>query len=420
MTRDIYRFSRLLYILEAALEYFIATAVGTVYLARVTAYIGMSDALTGILSAFVSLGCGFQLVAVWLVNRQPVKRWVSAGHIISQLLFALVYFVPLMSLTQAQKIVLFVIVFLSAHILHNMIQSPKINWFMSLVDNEHRGRFTANKEMVSLVGGILFSYALGAVMDLFEAEGDIRGAFVVYGIGILVLMLLHSATLLLSREKTTEKPPVQSKGTLRELLRNKTLLRIILVGVLWNIANYASISFMGTYQVKELAFSATLSSVILMTGSLVRACASRPMGRYADKTSFRHMLTLCFVIEAISFGINVFTSPANGIWMYSIYYILHCIGMAGINSAIINFIYDYVEVEERTGALALQQTCAGFAGFFIVLLVSPLVTRLQENALTIFGRVIYAQQLLSAISCVVTLLILIYLNTVIKKLKKAI
>ncbi len=417
--KDQYKLSRLMYIIEAALEYFVAIAVSTVYLARITAYLGMSDALTGILSAFVSLGFSFQIFAIFLTHKTPVKRWVTAGHIISQLLFACIYFVPLLDISQAGKTVIFIIILLSAEIIHNIINSPKINWFMSLVDDGKRGVFTANKEMVSLLGGVIFTYALGVVMDHFEEKGDIRAAFVIWGIGLVFLMVLHSITLLLSKEKPVEvKKESNVKGNLKELFRNKTLFKIILVSVLWNIANYATISFTGTYQTKELAFTATFSSVIIMAGSLVRACVSRPMGKIADKTSFCSMLILCFAIETVAFGVNIFTAPANGKWMYFIYYILHCIGMAGINSATINLIYDYVDHDKRTSALAIQQTLAGLSGFFAVLLLSPVVELIQKNGLDLFGKPVYAQQIMSLLSCVFTIVIIVYLNVVIKKLKK--
>ncbi len=413
MRKDEYKFSRLMYIIEATLEYFVAIAVATVYLAKITTYIGMSDALTGILSSFVSLGCGFQLIAIFLVNKRPVKKWVTAGHIVSQILFSLLYFVPLLDLTSTQRTVLFVIILLVAQIVHNVINAQKVNWFMSLVDDNKRGKFTANKEMVSLLGGVAFSYGLGAVMDYFEGKGDMRTAFIVCGIGLFVLMLLHTATLLLSKEKEVEFKKVSVKDNLKNLMQNKALFKIIGVSVFWFVANYATISFTGTYQAKELAFTATFSSIIIMVGSVVRAIASRPMGKFADKYSFRKMLSICFIIEAVAFGINIFTAPSNGKWLYFIHYILYCVGMAGINSATINLIYDYVEVEQRTSALALQQTCTGFAGFFVTLLLSPLVSLIQKSEFPL-----YAQQVTSIISFVVVLIAILYINTVIKKLKR--
>ena len=90
-SRDLYKFSRLMYIIEAALEYFVSIAVGGVYLAKLTSYIGIKDSITGILSSFVSLGCGFQLIAIFLVNKRPVKHWVTLLHTISQSLFDFIY-----------------------------------------------------------------------------------------------------------------------------------------------------------------------------------------------------------------------------------------------------------------------------------------------------------------------------------------
>lgn len=418
--KDIYKFSRVMYILEAALEYFISMAVGSAYLAKLTAYIGISDSVTGILSSFVSLGCGFQLIAIFLANKRPVKRWVTLLHIVSQAFFAMIYLIPVFDLSTTAKTVLFIGSLLVAHIIHNAINSPKINWYMSLVDDNKRGRFTANKEIVSLVSGMAFSYGLGALMDHFEAVGDLRTAFIICGIGVFGLMILHSITLIASKEKPAlVEEKKESVGTsIKNLLKNKNLLKVILVSVLWNIGNYATISFMGTYITKELAFSMTFISVATMVGSLTRALFSRPMGKFADKYSFSKMLIICFSIAAVAFGINIFTVPSNGMVFYIIYHILHCIAMAGINSATINLIYDYVEPKQRVQALALKQTLAGFAGFFIALIMSPLVQLIQNNGNTIFGLPLYAQQVTSIFSFVVVVLIIVYIIFVVSKIKR--
>ena len=72
---DEYCTSRILYIIEAALEYFISIAVGTVYLAKITSEIGIPDNITGVLTSFVALGCGFQIIAVFLAHKKPVKQF---------------------------------------------------------------------------------------------------------------------------------------------------------------------------------------------------------------------------------------------------------------------------------------------------------------------------------------------------------
>lgn len=416
--KDGYEFSRVLYIIEAALEYFVSIAVSTIYLAKLTEYIGFSDSLTGILSSFVSLGCGFQMIAIFLANKKPVKRWVTALHIVSQVMFAILYLVPIFDLSKELKTVIFVIMLLGAHIINNVVNAPKINWYMSLVDNKKRGRFTANKEIISLLGGMGFSYFMGTLFDYFEGINNIKGAFIVGGITLFVLMALHSATLIFAKEKQVQQTKKVTVGLqLKSLLKDKTLFKVVLISVLWNVANYVSTPFMGTYQTKELAFTTSFASIIVMAGSLFRVFCSKPLGRFADKYSFRKMLIVCFLIEVVAFGINTFTTPSNGKVVYFIYQLLYSAGMAGINSSVINLIYDYVGEEQRTSALALQQTFAGFAGFFTTLLVSPLVTLIQANGNRILGIHMYAQQLLALFSCILTMGLLVYMLTVIRKIK---
>ena len=416
--RDEYALSRFLYILEAALEYFISLLVTGAYLAKITSAIGMSDTLTGILTSFVSLGFGFQIIAVFLANKRPVKRWVTLLHCLNQLAFALIYFIPLAPISHEMKNFLFVAFLLIGYILTNVVNSPKINWFMSLVEDKRRGAFTANKEMVSLIGGMIFSFSMGYVIDNLESAGNINGAFVVCGVSIFILMLLHSATLIISKEKPVEANEVCSvKQLLKELLTDKNLFKVILVSVLWSVVNYASTPFYGSYQIKELGFTMTFVSILSAAYAIVRTIFSRPMGKFADKYSFAKMLNICFSIALAGFIVNIFTVPANGKVLYTVYYMLYAVAMAGINSATINLIYDYVDKEKRTSALALKSTICGFAGFFTTLIVSPLVSYIQRNGNRLFGINIYAQQIVSVISSILLVVLLVYMNTTIKHLK---
>ncbi|MBQ8546688.1 MAG: MFS transporter [Clostridia bacterium] len=415
---DKYKCSRILYIIEATIEYFISIAVGTVYLAKLTASIGISDSITGILTSFVSLGCGFQLISIFLSHKKPVKPWVTILHIISQMFFACLYFVPIFHFSRLAKTIIFVLILLMAHIIHNIINSPKTNWFMSLVDDHKRGRFTASKEITSLIGGMLFSYFMSWMIEHFESKGDTRTAFILGGITLITLMVLHSFTLIFSKEKlekTDEAKPILLE--IKSLFKNKTLLKIILVPVLWNVASCSLLPFMGTYQTKELGFTTTFASLIIIIGSLVRVLSSRPMGKFADKFSFSNMLLICFGCEIAAFLIAMFISPSNGQVLYTLYYIFYMVGMAGINSSLINLIYDYVDISQRTSALALMQTLSGTAGFLTTLAMSILVSKIQENSNIVFGTTIYAQQILALIGLLIVIVLIIYMITVIKKIK---
>jgi MFS family permease len=273
--------------------------------------------------------------------------------------------------------------------------------------------------MVSLVTGIVFSFTMGSVIDGFEAKGNLNGAFIVCGLGVFGLMLLHSATLVFSLEKPAEQArKVPTKTIVKDLLKDKTLFKVILISVIWGVANHVATPFYGAYQIDELGFTMTFVSVLSAAYAVVRTLFSRPMGRFADKHSFAKMLNICFIIVLVAFSINIFTVPSNGKILYTAYYVLYAIAMAGINSSMINLIYDYVDKEKRVGALALNGTLSGVAGFFATLAVTPLVSYVQNNGNRLFGINIYAQQALSALAVVLVAVLIIYLNLVVRKIDK--
>jgi Na+/melibiose symporter-like transporter len=365
------------------------------------------------------LGCAFQLLAIFVSSKRSAKRYVTVLHCINQLAFALIYVTPFLSLTRTQKTALFVFLLLVANALTYVVFPTKTGWLMSFVADDRRGRFTATKEIVSLLSGMIFSFAMGQLIDRFEAKGNLNGAFLTCGITVFLLMLLHAVTLLLAAEKPKTEAEDSSVGKqLRTLFSDKRLLLVILVMVLWHVARDVSVPFYGSYQIKELGFTMTFVSVLSAGYAVVRSLCSRPLGRFADRYSFASMLNICFGIMVVAFGINIFTVPQNGKVLYTVYYMLFAVAMAGINGATINLIYDYVAVEGRVAALALSFTLSGLIGFFSTLAVSPLVSYIQENGNRLFGIPVYAQQAVSALATVIMIVLLVYLNTIVRKLQK--
>ena len=415
--KDPYAFSRFMYILEAAFEYFISIIIADAYLAKLGTAVGLSDAVIGILSSFVSLGCGMQIVAVFIRGRISAKKFVSIGNVINQSLYALMYLTPFFPIPTQYRSVFLIAFLLVGQLIMNVIQSHKVNWFMSLVDDHKRGVFTANKEIISLIGGMLFTFAMGAISDYFEKIGNETAFFITAAVAVFALTALHTATLLLSKEKPQERTEVKDTS-FRSLLLNKNLVKVILFSVLWHVVNYAAIPFYGAYKVNTLGFNMTLVAVLSAVGSIVRAVASRPMGRFADRHSFATCLILCFSVLLAGFSLNIFAVPANGVVIFTGYIVLNAVAMAGINSGTINLVYDYVSHERRVAALALQNSIAGVAGFLTTLAVSPLVEYIQKNGNVFLGIHAYPQQVLSFFSAIGTVLVILYLIFVIRPMRR--
>ena len=416
--RDPYKTSRVMYVIEAALEYFVALLVTGAYLARVTASLGFSDSLTGILQSFASLGCLFQLGAITLFRKtKNVKRPIILYHLVNQALFALVYVSPVLPLTQEMKTVVFVVCFVIAYVLSNVVQPPKTAWLMGLVDDRKRGIFTSIKEITSLLGGMTFTFVMGLAFDAMDAAGNTRGAFVLGGAVLFVLTILNAVSLMPVKQKPQET--AQQTGSIRELMRNRNFRRVVIVFVLWYAATYASTPFFGSYQIKELGFSMTFISVLSMIHSILRASASPLLGKFADRHSFSKMVTVCFMFGAVSFFVNMFTVPENGSVMYTLYYCILAFAMAGTNSAMTNMIYEYVDERNRSSALAINWAVAGTAGFLVTCLMSPVVALIQHNGNMLFGVTMYPAQFVSGVAFVITAVLIAYVYHAFIRVKKA-
>ena len=409
----LYKRGRLMYILEAGLEYLISILVADMYLASLTKELGISDSVTGILSSIISLGCLFQLVTT-LIHKGSAKRLVMVLSVVNQLLFMSLYVIPLTGWQGKTKQVVFIVAIVLAYFFYNIAHPKKINWFMSLVDDEKRGRFTAKKEAISLATGVIFNFAMGAVISYYR-ERNIRTAFIICGISIFVIMVFHTITMLLTVEKkipsASDSGEKKSKIGFISVLKDKEILKVTLVFVIWQIATNVASPFYGAYKNNTLKLDPIYGiSILSAIYAVARASFSFVWGKYADKYSFAKMLRICFAIAGAAFFINAFCRPENGYVVYTIYHVLNAVAMGGINSALINLCYDYVPPEKRTDALAVSLAISGVCGFVATLCMSPLVSYIQNNNDTIFGMQIYAQQLLSMFACAISMIAVLYVH----------
>ena len=406
------KMGRFLYIWEATFEYLISILVAGSFLATLTKELGFSDGLCGILSAFVSLGCVFQLGALML-RAKSVKRIAVILGILNEALFIMLYVVPITSMSKPVKSALFITFMVMAYIIMNFIAPHKLSWLMSLVEDKKRGVFTATKESVSLLTQMGFSYVMGMVMDDYLAAGNTKAAFTVAAAVMFALMLLHTLTVVFTVEK---ERPAQKKISLldgiKAIVRNKKAMQVTVVCIFYYVSNYSSLPFYGRYMINELGFTLKFTAVLTIFAGLSRICVARLWGRYADKSSFAAMIEKCFCVLVLSYLCVVFSTPANGAVMFICYNVMHGIAMGGINSALTNLVFDYVPEESRATSLAVNRAIAGTIGFVTTLCFSPIVDLIQGSGNRIFGISVYAQQAVSVFSALVIIVAIVYVRKV--------
>jgi len=407
---------RLCYILEETFNYLITILLSGSYLAKVTSTLGFSDGLTAILSTINTLGCSMQLLSVAFFRKGTYKRRISGMFMMSQLLFTLLYIVPFIQTPHNLRAVLFITFILLGQILLNAVLTPRTNWYMSFVSNGERGVFTARKEAFSLVCGILFQFGMSAMIDYWEAKGNVRVSLVICALVIFMLSAGHTLSLVFTKDKEIPQNKQPLFQQVKSLFIRKKTRSLLVLSVLWGICNSVSVPFYGTYTIKELGFSMSYVAFLSLLSAASRILVSIALGKYADKYSFAKMLRLCYCIIALGFAVAAFVRPDNGHILYAVYSMLNAMAMGGINSGEINLIYDYVDPMQRTAALSIRNTIYGVTGFLTVTAVSPLLSYIQNAGNRFCGSPVYGQQVLSVIACIACVLTAFYVHAVVGKM----
>ena len=424
-----FKMGRWFIIAEAAVEYFISLCITTTLLTALLNEMGVDPALHGIIGSITSLACVSQLFSVfWIKKSYPAKRWICTLNLVNQLMFLVLYCIPFFSFSKEIKLAAFIGILLSAYLFQHYLTPSRTQWHMSLVEDSHRGVFTAKKEIISLIGGMIFSQGAGILIDYFKAKKDMQTCFIIFAVTIAVLSFIHFYLMLSIKEP---KPEIQPrKKSFSEIVKlifgNKKLRGVLVFDTLFQISS-VSITFLSVYaMVNEntqdtLGFSATFMATIGIIHALFRAAVSIPLGRFADKRSWVSLLRLCLSVMAIGHLCLVFCTPSIGILatvLYVAFYLCYAFSIAGTNSSLINLCFDYVEHEDRRYILGVKNSISGVIAFITSLLWGGVVSFIQGNGNTLFGITFYPQQVLSAISAVITLALVVFVLPTLKKGKK--
>ncbi len=416
-----YKRSRKAYCLECMFEYFVALCVTESFLAKLLTSMGLSDALIGVISSLISLAFLFQLFSVFVVSRiTNTKRFAIIFHSVGQLFFMALYLLPFLPIELPFRKVLVVICILSAYFGNYFVTSVIYRWGNSYVAPTKLGLYSAKKEALSLVAGAAMSLALGYIMDVFEAKGNLEGSFLFAAIGILIFCLCDFICLLMiknhirKREETHAKKPM--KDIFRHTLGNHKFRMVVLLTVIIEVARYMTVGFLGVYRLNDLLFSVSVIQIINIASYLIRAGLSAPFGKFSDKYSYATGIKLALVICTVAFLFLTVTTPSTR-WLIVVYTVLYAVAQGGLVSNLMNVTYSYVEWEYFVEASAIKNSIGGVCGFCASLLGSRILAAVQKNGNTVFGVPIYAQQLLAIISVILFVAALIFVWRVIEKMK---
>ncbi len=415
--------SRNAYMIQCTVEYFISLLVTDAFLAKLLQYVGLSDSLIGIISSFITLAFIIQLFSIFLIQRKiNTKRVVIFYDTLSIIFFMLLYLIPFIPISQGMRTIFIILSVILAYGGKYLILSICYGWGNSFVEPRKRAVFSAKKEMLSLLLGMIFTALVGYIIDRYEALGNIEGGFLFSAIAILILNICNflCLSMIQNEDEADRYRAKESKKSLSDVLKktigSKPFRKIIFLTILWDMARYFTIGFLGTFKTKELMMSLVLVQVVNIVANFARMMISVSFGRFSDKHSFVEGFRLALWIAAGAFFVNIFTTPERW-YLIIVYTILFNCCQAGVNQNSFNITYNYVDGNYIAEAMAVKNSIGGVFGFLASVAGSKILDIIQKNGNIFLGISCYGQQVLSGISLILVMGAILFINKKIKKEK---
>ncbi len=141
--------------------------------------------------------------------------------------------------------------------------------------------------------------------------------------------------------------------------------------------------FVGTYKLKELAFSIFVSQLINIIASLARMAFSIPIANFSDKHGFASGILLGTILSASAHLVLAFVFPATR-WLFIVYICLFTISQAATYQNSFNIGYTILPQKYMVQAMAIKQTAQGLVAFVAAMGAGALVSLVQANSNRVF------------------------------------
>lgn len=392
---------------------------GGTFLATLMSYSGISDANIGIITSLVSFAALSQLFLINYLKRIKKYKFLVCVTALQRGLFALLFFVPLLSINSTVKTILIVLLYFIGQIFVQIGIPASQDWIASLVPSRLRGKYFSIKDSVAVFVVSSVMLICGMVLDHFKKH-DIMTGFIIIGIVIFLLTMINVISLSMMKEPKTSYinehgkemhgrlakrakenevvPKAQSIfSELKEAFRDKKFRKAFTTQCLYTLAFYICAPFFSSYQINDLKLPYTYIMAVGFVFNLYRIYITPKLGRMADKFGMGKVLRFSMLALGFNFLAMALTMPFNKYPLQILVSFFGSTAWAFVGIGLFGIQLDFYKSEKRMIWLTITSSICGIFGFLVSILGGSLLSYLQTISLSAFGQKIYAQQILCLI-----------------------
>jgi MFS family permease len=371
LTQKDYRRSQFKMILSGSTASVINVLTVGTFLVGFLKYLGASTQYLAIIGAIPQLGCILQMFSPIIFERlKHRKLLICICCFLFRFSIGTIIFVPFIVHSTSLRLLIIMIIYTFGYLVAGFVTPGLNNWYLSVAPEKGRGKFLSIKDIGSMISVSVFSILVSKMLDYFKIQNRMMTGFIImFGVSLILSILDF---ILISKIEEPIAGREFHRYKIMELiltpLKDKKFKTIIIFLSIWYFAVQFSVSFIPIVMLSSLELSYSFISLITVTGSILGIFSTYLWGRFADATSWLHLLKISGCMIAFCYFGWAFVTVDNAkILVFLLQVLLTCCNGA-FHMAISNLQYNLSPSAGKTAYLGVTSAIAYVISFIGALL----------------------------------------------------
>lgn len=370
------------YLISAILDNANNKIASTTLMTAFAIYLGLSDFWIGLYVVLDTITNVIQIFAAPIFSKiGQSKKVVLINYSIYRIASVSFAFIPFLSQDPNIRTVLFFIPAIIYAITGELGYITFVNWRMSLLKKEDRGKFSSTKNAFKNTIIVLFSFLMGILLDNFKANGNELGGFIILFFIVFIIATIDIILRIFTYKPEIKQKKVNLKESISKPIKDKSFKKVLFFCGLYRFAIGMGTVYLNVYILRYLNVSYLYYSILNMIISLSEAASGLYWTKKITDRNWKKILIPMSVLYIISFIFLIILKENILVYILPIIYLMIGYGNSAYD------LYDNIAIYENslhgyeTAYVTFERFIEGIVTAIIPILTSTLLVNNGDTSI---------------------------------------
>lgn len=370
------------YLISAILDNANNKIASTTLMTAFAVYLGIPDFWIGLYVVLDTITNIIQILAAPLFSKiGQSKKVVLTNYSIYRIASVSFAFIPFIFQDTNIRTILFFIPAIIYAITGELGYITFVNWRMTLLKEEDRGKFSATKNAFKNTIIVLFSFLMGILLDTFKANGNELGGFSILFFIVFIIAIIDITLRIFTYKPEIKQEKINLKESISRPAKDKSFKKVLLFCGLYRFAIGIGTVYLNVYILRYLNVNYLYYSILNIIISLSEALFGLYWSRKITDRNWKRILIPMSILYIISFISLIIFKYNILIYILPIIYLMIGCGNSAYD------LYDNIAIYENslkgyeTSYVTFERFIEGIVTALIPILTSTLLVNNGNNSI---------------------------------------